>query len=147
MFNDDRGTKRGRPAKTLLEQVTENVTLDQFCNLSIGRRFWRLSCDIFLWGIRSMREMLEDLFIVSRNNCKIYYCIKLVDYLRIQTGKLLFNSSKWCIYTTDKSLYLRREHTVNQTARYRKTIPGFWFSAKNQCSLVPNLLNQPIRIL
>ena len=39
MFNDDRGTKRGRPAKTLLEQVTENVTLDQFCNLSIGRRF------------------------------------------------------------------------------------------------------------
>ena len=63
-----------------------------------------------------MREMLEDLFIVSRNNCKIYYCIKLVDYLRRQTGKLLLNSSKWCIYTTDKSLYLRREHTVNQTA-------------------------------
>ena len=41
MFNDDCGTKRGRPTKTLLEQVicSEIVTLDQFCNLSIGRRF------------------------------------------------------------------------------------------------------------
>ena len=41
MFNDDRCTKRGRSAKTLLEQVicSENVSVDQFCNLSIGRRF------------------------------------------------------------------------------------------------------------
>ena len=32
MFNDDRGTKRRRPTKTLPEQVicSENVTLDQF---------------------------------------------------------------------------------------------------------------------
>ena len=30
-----------RPAKTITDQVicSENVTLDQFCNLSIGRRF------------------------------------------------------------------------------------------------------------
>ena len=41
MFNDDRGTKRRRPTKTLPEQVicSENVTLDQFCNLSMAESF------------------------------------------------------------------------------------------------------------
>ena len=38
MFNDDRGR---RPTKTLPEQVicSENVTLDQFCNLSMAESF------------------------------------------------------------------------------------------------------------
>ena len=40
-IHHDRGTKRRRPTKTLPEQVicSENVTLDQFCNLSMAESF------------------------------------------------------------------------------------------------------------
>lgn len=40
MFNDDACRRRGRPHKTLLEQVliNENISLDEFCNRSLNKR-------------------------------------------------------------------------------------------------------------
>jgi len=40
MFNEDTYTKRGRPYKTLLEQVLndKNMSLDEFCRESINKR-------------------------------------------------------------------------------------------------------------
>ena len=40
-FNDDRYIKRGRPTKSLLEQVTENlnVSVDEFCSIALKRHF------------------------------------------------------------------------------------------------------------
>ena len=41
LFNDDRYTRRGRPTKTLLEQVVEreNVTLDRFCKNALSKKY------------------------------------------------------------------------------------------------------------
>ena len=43
MFNDDRYMLRGRPSKTLIDQVTQNehVSMDQLCNLALGKKFGR----------------------------------------------------------------------------------------------------------
>ena len=43
-FNDDDYRKRGRPVKTLLEQVlfNENNTVGEFCRLSLKDRISRL---------------------------------------------------------------------------------------------------------
>ena len=43
MFNDDKYVLRGRPSKTLMDQVTqnENVLIDQLCNLALGKKFGR----------------------------------------------------------------------------------------------------------
>ena len=40
MFNDDKYTKRGRPSKTLLDQVTEHssLTIDKLCNRALLKR-------------------------------------------------------------------------------------------------------------
>ena len=40
MFNSDKYTKRGRPSKTLLEQVVENntTTIDMLCNQAMMRK-------------------------------------------------------------------------------------------------------------
>ena len=42
-FNDDKNVRRGRPVKSLLNQVTdnENVTIDQLCNISLGKKIGR----------------------------------------------------------------------------------------------------------
>ena len=42
-FNDDKNVRRGRPAKSLLHQVTdnENVSIDQLCNISLGKNLGR----------------------------------------------------------------------------------------------------------
>ena len=43
MFNDDRYVLRGRLSKTLVDQGTqnENVSMDQLCNLPLGKKFGR----------------------------------------------------------------------------------------------------------
>ena len=40
-FNDDKCVKRGRPVKSLLEQVTENLnmTVDAFCTMALKRNY------------------------------------------------------------------------------------------------------------
>ena len=40
MFNDDRYTKKGRPVKTLVDQVVEfkNMTLNSFCKLAMSKK-------------------------------------------------------------------------------------------------------------
>ena len=40
-FNDDKYAKRGRPAKSLLEQVTENLntSVDAFCTMALKRKY------------------------------------------------------------------------------------------------------------
>ena len=47
MFNDDRDMLRGRPSKKLIDQVTQNehVSMDQLCNLALGKKFGRST-----WG-------------------------------------------------------------------------------------------------
>ena len=42
-FNDDINVKRGRPVEPLLNQVTdnENVSIDQLCNISLGKKIGR----------------------------------------------------------------------------------------------------------
>ena len=39
-FNNDTYTRRGRPVKSLVDQVVENenVTIDRFCNLALQRK-------------------------------------------------------------------------------------------------------------
>ena len=43
MFNDDKYVKRGRPAKSLLDQVVENenISIDQFCTLALSKKSGR----------------------------------------------------------------------------------------------------------
>ena len=43
MFNDDHYTKKGRPVKTLMNQVVEqnNITLDRFCSLAMSKKLGR----------------------------------------------------------------------------------------------------------
>ena len=43
MFNDNKYVFRGRPAKTLIDQVTQNkyVSMDQLCNLAMGKKVRR----------------------------------------------------------------------------------------------------------
>ena len=38
-FNDDTSKKRGRPVKSLIDQVTDgmNVDVDRFCNYALGK--------------------------------------------------------------------------------------------------------------
>ena len=45
MFNDDTYRKRGRPFKTLLDQVVsdKDVSIDVFCNRSLNERVWDCS--------------------------------------------------------------------------------------------------------
>ena len=40
MFNDDKYTKRGRPTKSLLDQVAENenMSIDQLCNFALSKK-------------------------------------------------------------------------------------------------------------
>ena len=42
-FNDDKNVRRGRPVKSLFNQVTdnENVSFDQLCNISLGKKIGR----------------------------------------------------------------------------------------------------------
>ena len=42
MFNDDDSRKRGRPLKTLLEQVisNKNISIDEFCKKSVCEKVW-----------------------------------------------------------------------------------------------------------
>ena len=43
LFNDDKYVLRGRPAKTLIDQVTQNeyISVDQLCNLALGKKVGR----------------------------------------------------------------------------------------------------------
>ena len=43
LFNDDKYVLRGRPSKTLIDQVTQNefVSMDQLCNLALGKKVGR----------------------------------------------------------------------------------------------------------
>ena len=43
MFNDDHYTKKGRPVKTLMDQVVEhkNITLNRFCSLAMSKKLGR----------------------------------------------------------------------------------------------------------
>ena len=43
MFSDDHYTKKGRPVKTLMDQVVEhkNITLDRFCSLAMSKKLGR----------------------------------------------------------------------------------------------------------
>ena len=45
LFNSDKCTKRGRPIKTLLEQVTsnQNISISEFCSLALGKKSGRLT--------------------------------------------------------------------------------------------------------
>ena len=42
-FDDDKNVRRGRPVKSLLNQLTdnENVSIDQLCNISPGKKIGR----------------------------------------------------------------------------------------------------------
>ena len=42
-FNEDKNVRRGRPVEPLLNQVTdnENVSIDQLCNISLGKKIGR----------------------------------------------------------------------------------------------------------
>ena len=42
-YNDDKNVRRGRPVKSLLNQVTdnENISIDQLCNFSLGKKIGR----------------------------------------------------------------------------------------------------------
>ena len=37
-FNNDTYTRRGRPVKSLVDQVVENENVDRFCNLVLQRK-------------------------------------------------------------------------------------------------------------
>ena len=43
MFNNDKYVQRGRPSKSLLDQVTvnESVSVDQLCNMALGKKLGR----------------------------------------------------------------------------------------------------------
>ena len=43
MFNNDKCVRRGRPLRSLLDQVTdnENVSIDQMCNIALGKKLGR----------------------------------------------------------------------------------------------------------
>ena len=42
MFNDDKYVKRGRPTRSLLDQVIDNdVSIDQLCNIALGKKLGR----------------------------------------------------------------------------------------------------------
>ena len=43
MFNDDHYTKKGRPVKTLMDQVIENksMNLNSFCALAMSKKLGR----------------------------------------------------------------------------------------------------------
>ena len=42
-LNGDKNVRRDRPVKSLLNQVTDNgnVTIDQLCNISLGKKIGR----------------------------------------------------------------------------------------------------------
>ena len=52
LFNDDRYTRRGRPTKTLLEQVIEreNITLDRFCKNALSKKCEKSTPIVVCWG-------------------------------------------------------------------------------------------------
>ena len=43
MLNNDKCVRRGRPSRSLLDQVTdnENVSVDQLCNIALGKKLGR----------------------------------------------------------------------------------------------------------
>ena len=43
MFNNDKYVRRGRPSRSLLDQVSdnENVSVDQLCNIALGKKLGR----------------------------------------------------------------------------------------------------------